>query len=327
VSTFSALPALPEILEPPLDISFDMHLSDHSDPVVAGPSQASGGQGQEQGNHRVLIDPDTLPMPEVPPETRATLAALERSDALERRASKRYSSYTFNKLPGSSPGGHKKAASAAAGTSSPQRPTRRADRPPPLPPLRESMALQNLASSAGAGNEEGGVVEEGRLLMVNGEKESRARSSSPSSTRSGEMNGDRSTGSVRIVKTPEPAEEITTHTTPRPGDLQTSTNTNKDANPKTQSQSSRVPSPSPTTPSSFSIFLQLGRQVKKAQIEVPFTLDSAKLLFMEKFEFDPGRGDFPNVYIRDPRTGVQYELEDMDDVGEGTMLGLDIERE
>jgi hypothetical protein len=47
---------------------------------------------------------------------------------------------------------------------------------------------------------------------------------------------------------------------------------------------------------------------------------------MERFEYDPGKEDFPEVYIRDPRTGVQFELEDIDDLTEGTVLSLNIER-
>jgi hypothetical protein len=47
---------------------------------------------------------------------------------------------------------------------------------------------------------------------------------------------------------------------------------------------------------------------------------------MERFEYDPGKEDFPEVYIRDPRTGVQFELEDMDDLKDDTVLSLNIER-
>lgn len=48
---------------------------------------------------------------------------------------------------------------------------------------------------------------------------------------------------------------------------------------------------------------------------------------MERFEYDPGKEDFPEVYIRDHRTGVQFELEDMDDLKDDTVLSLNIERE
>jgi hypothetical protein len=37
--------------------------------------------------------------------------------------------------------------------------------------------------------------------------------------------------------------------------------------------------------------------------------------------------DFPDVYIRDNRTGVQFELEDMGELKDGCMLCLNIERE
>lgn len=55
-------------------------------------------------------------------------------------------------------------------------------------------------------------------------------------------------------------------------------------------------------------------------------MSALRLLFMERFEYDPGMEDFPNVYIRDNKTGVQYELEDMDDVSDGCVLALDFER-
>lgn len=83
----------------------------------------------------------------------------------------------------------------------------------------------------------------------------------------------------------------------------------------------------PAPPTSLSVFLQIGRQVKKTTIELPTSLSNIKLSFMERFEYDPGKEDFPEVYIRDPTTGVQFELEDVDDVRDGTVLSLNIERE
>lgn len=90
-----------------------------------------------------------------------------------------------------------------------------------------------------------------------------------------------------------------------------------------------TPTPAAPTPlpASLSIFLQIGRQVKKTNVDLPTNLSSIKLLFMERFEYDPGKEDFPEVYVRDHKTGVQFELEDMDDLREGTVLSLNIERE
>jgi len=60
---------------------------------------------------------------------------------------------------------------------------------------------------------------------------------------------------------------------------------------------------------------------------LPISLSSLRLLFMERFEYDPGMEDFPDLYIRDNRTGIQFELEDMDDLREGCVLSLNFERE
>ncbi|WWC57870.1 uncharacterized protein I303_100405 [Kwoniella dejecticola CBS 10117] len=206
-------------------------------------------------------------LPDVPPETRATLAALQRSDALERRASKRFSSYTFNKMLPGSP-------SKKGGIGSPQRPTRRADRPPPMPALPESLTNAALNKA---------VEEDPSHLTANGDL---ARPITPTDDSSSDR-------SVRIVKTPE-MDDINQHATPRPRS-------------------------SVSAPTSVSLFLQIGRQVKKATVDLPVTLSNLRLLFMERFEYDPGMEDFPDVYIRDNRTGVQFELEDMDELKDGSL--------
>ena len=245
-------------------------------------------------------------LPDVPPETRATLAALGRPDALERRASKRFSSYTFNRmLPGSSPS-HSKSASVG----SPQRPTRRNDRPPPMPSLPESLAGNNLGVST---NESGRAktpspTTTSLQLPPNGFELADGRSSSSASfhtTQSDASSGEGGEGSVRVVKTPEQV-DIGTQATPRPGDI---------ASPEQRSM-----------PSSMPVFLQIGRQVKKVVLDLPITMSSLRLLFMERFEYDPGMEDFPDVYMRDNKTGIQFELEDMEDLRERCVLSLNIER-
>ncbi|WWD22315.1 hypothetical protein CI109_106806 [Kwoniella shandongensis] len=239
-------------------------------------------------------------LPDVPPETRATLAALQRSDALERRASKRFSSYTFNKMLPGSPG-------KKASIGSPQRPTRRADRPPPLPAFPEGLTSAPLIPSPGEDIPPVPVMH----LQANGHDQPKPkisvddRPSSPLSNRSNSpLPSDRSDGSVRVVRTPEPGESSTlpmsAHATPRPRS-------------------------SVSGPATVSVFLQIGRQVKKANLELPVAFSNLRLLFMERFEYDPGMEDFPDVYIRDNRTGVQFELEDMEDLKDGCILSLNIE--
>lgn len=78
---------------------------------------------------------------------------------------------------------------------------------------------------------------------------------------------------------------------------------------------------------SFPVFLQLGREVKKVTIEPGLSFSSLRVLFVDKFSYNPGLENFPAIYIRDPSSGVQYELEDASEVKQKCLLSLNIERE
>jgi hypothetical protein len=105
----------------------------------------------------------------------------------------------------------------------------------------------------------------------------------------------------------------------------TSTSTHPDAE-ATRARGDRETS---VTPTHCSVYLQFGRQTKKAKLEYPITAAGIKMLFMERFEYDPGLDDFPEVYVTGTgkEAGVAWELEDMEDVVEGCVLSLNIERE
>lgn len=85
--------------------------------------------------------------------------------------------------------------------------------------------------------------------------------------------------------------------------------------------------------SSINVFLQLGRQTRKAVIELdasnPLTrgisVARLRMLFIDRFAYSPGMDDFPTIYVKDPASGVTYELEDLSDVQEGSLLTLNIE--
>ncbi len=96
---------------------------------------------------------------------------------------------------------------------------------------------------------------------------------------------------------------------------------------------SRTPEPpslqddhSTTSPSKITIFLQLGREVKKVSVEPGISFSALRVLFVDKFSYNPGLENFPAIYIRDPSSQVQYELEDADDVKDKCLLSLNIER-
>ena len=88
------------------------------------------------------------------------------------------------------------------------------------------------------------------------------------------------------------------------------------------------PLPQPPTPNQpFNVFMQVGREVKKAIVEPGLTMAMLRVLFMDKFSYSPGMDSFPAIYIRDGSSGIQYELEDMDEIKGGCLLSLNIERE
>ena len=87
------------------------------------------------------------------------------------------------------------------------------------------------------------------------------------------------------------------------------------------------PEPEPESGKPFPVFLQVGREVKKVVIEPGMSLTNLRLLFVDKFSYSPGQDNFPAIYIRDPSSGVQYELEDVDEVKDKVLLSLNIERQ
>jgi hypothetical protein len=82
-----------------------------------------------------------------------------------------------------------------------------------------------------------------------------------------------------------------------------------------------------STPGTITVFLQVGRNVKKVPVDMPgLSFASLRVLFVDKFAYNPGTSNFPSIYIRDPSSGVQYELEDVDEVHDKCLLSLNIER-
>ncbi|KAF5362129.1 hypothetical protein D9756_002487 [Leucocoprinus leucothites] len=210
--------------------------------------------------------PADSPPIENAPAVADSLAALKKSDVLERRASKRFSTYNISKITNS----------GVRGGSLRGHPNRRS--------LAASNALTpgDLAVLTEVDDEEGAVAEQ-------------------------EMGG-RSRSASRPV-------------TPAVPPLPTAT-----PSPESKPAVGSAPKPTPSAPlGKISVFLQLGREVKKVTIEPGYSFAGLRMLFVDKFAYNPGLENFPAIYIRDPSSGVQYELEDVDEVKEKCLLSLNIE--
>ncbi|KAF5316199.1 hypothetical protein D9619_006272 [Psilocybe cf. subviscida] len=224
--------------------------------------------------------PDTPPI-DPPPAVAQSLAALKSNDVLlERRASKRFSTYNISKMTGPMTRG-----SSLRNNSN--HPNRRS-----LQAATDNLTAHELTVLTEADEEEGGGTEVAD--PVERAKDKLTRSTTPK--RPAYVSPLPTTPS----KTPEPT-------------------------PMTAESVSSSDDRTAVDPGRITIFLQLGREVKKVQVEPGISFASMRVLFVDKFSYNPGLDNFPAIYIRDPSSGIQYELEDNDDIKEKCLLSLNIE--
>ncbi|KAF9436713.1 Bud site selection protein 6 [Entomortierella beljakovae] len=89
--------------------------------------------------------------------------------------------------------------------------------------------------------------------------------------------------------------------------------------------SSTLSLPSESVGKSLTLFLQVGKSVKKTRFEGDLTHSALRMLFMEKFQYNPGQEDFPTIYVKDPNTNIHYELESLGDVKQNAFLSLNVD--
>jgi len=223
--------------------------------------------------------PPGTPPQDLPPAMANSLAALKRNDVLERRASKRFSTFNISKMTGAS--------------------TTR-ERSQRGHPNRRSLAVSS-ALTPGELAVLTEVDEDAPEPPPRDEGSSRARSISR--------------GVTPELKTPTPPVPPEPPFKPQEHPTTIEKESSVDKSPEPQAGASRI-----------TVFLQLGREVKKATIEPNISFASLRVLFVDKFFYNPGQENFPAIYIRDPSSGVQYELENTDEVKEKCLLSLNIER-
>ncbi|KZT07366.1 AIP3-domain-containing protein [Laetiporus sulphureus 93-53] len=230
------------------------------------------------------------------PGVQNSLAALRNRDALERRASKRFSTYNISKMTGGS-GRERPSASSNLNRRS----------------LAVSSALSpgELAVLTEADEDTPTVVHRKRTRGSQ-----RSRNPSP-------IHEEDETPPVPPLPIQQPSlkvpslpivENETSDEAPPPLPAKGPTATPSDEQ-----------APTEYSPRSFPVFLQVGREVKKAMLEPGLSVSSLRVLFVDKFAYNPGQDNFPAIYIRDPQSGVQYELEDMDEIQPKCLLSLNIE--
>jgi hypothetical protein len=90
-----------------------------------------------------------------------------------------------------------------------------------------------------------------------------------------------------------------------------------------------IPDQSPQSGKELTLFLQYKSKIKKYVFAdgSDLSLGRLQLAFIEKFAWDTHRnGELPDIHIQDPVSGVRYELEDMNDIKDRSVLVLNVEQ-
>ena len=255
---------------------------------IAGPREESVERKGKRSDSQTRTSGDKLqPMittarPATPdasdegPRTNQAFQRLQTSDALQRRASKRYSAYNLAKLDGfDAENGARNAPpvpTRRSGSFSPEQ--TRSPRPDrAVSPRRKSPERRPAETPVPEENESRDLLRDSLIYA----------DSRPSST-------------LPVVG-PAPA---------------------------------RVESQTPQdSPQKIPVFLQLGSAMRKTMVSMTeLSLQSLRLLFIEKFQFNPGSETFPDILVTDRDSGVRYIFEEgTRDIVEGTVLTLDVEGE
>ena len=258
--------------------------------IVDEPSPSSPSDPDRGGS---LSPPPELPAVDTltaNPGVASSLAALKKSVVLERRASKRFSTYNISKMTGT---------------------TRDRSIPGAGHPNRRSLVA------------DGGGALTAKELAVLTEADEEAEDApvifQPSPRRQRSISRTRGPPPGEVPEGPPPLPPL-----PRTPSAASQSFARTPGEPSNATSAAPVVS---SSPKSITVFLQVGREVKKAEMEPGLTFPSLRMLFVDKFAYNPGQEDFPAIYIRDLSSGVQYELEDTDEVTDRCLLSLNIERE
>ncbi|KAL7269916.1 Bud site selection protein 6 [Rhizina undulata] len=266
------------------------------------------------------------PPPPPPPTTQDALAALQRGGELERRASRRYSAYQIAKLTGASTNG--------VSMLPPSRD------PSSLPRNRESKesldairVRQSYRTKSVIKHDASPMRPVSRISEEEHEHLDSPMARTPVD-KEGPAVPEKDDESFRNPPTlkvdtgasppPTPQKETVPETPPSQGQVPPTT-ISVISPPEIDERRSSTPSAG----KDLTLFLQLGRSIKKVVLPDgidELSISSLRLLFISKFNYNPPSGDdFPEIYLQDPASGVRYELEDLRDVKDRAVLCLNVE--
>jgi hypothetical protein len=308
-------------------------------PYPADDAMPKSPEPRPQPNYAVGFPP-----PPPPPKEQDALAALQRGPELERRASRRFSAYQIQKHLGTN--------------GIPLPPVQNSPIPNRGRDVRESMNAVRTRGSFMHGRQRSTqrLVAEPTFDKSNDISRRISEESSQSAAPSIQPPQEPSPEDSPILKTPD--DKLGTPQLPEDGPVFGATLSGPLAQPDgmplespakelerpamipTRHGSRRVKTPSPQpgqfipdqSPQSgkeLTLFLQYKSKIKKYVFADGSDLSAGRLqlAFIEKFAWDTHRnGELPEIHIQDPVSGVRYELEDLNDIKDRSVLVLNVEQ-
>lgn len=309
-------------------------------PIIAPyPSEDPMPKSPEPRQPNYPID---FPPPPPPPKQQDALAALQRGGDLERRASRRFSAYQISKHLGTN--------------GIPLPPVQNSPIPNRGRDVRESMNAVRVRGSTLHGRQRSRPAVDTGFDKVNDVPRRISEESSQSAAPSlpppqGPMPED-----SPVQKTPddklgaprfpddqpvlgatisgpliEPAElpsESPIKEPRRPAGVPARHGSRRVKTPSPQPEHF-VPEQSPQPGKELTVFLQYKSKIKKYVFSdgSDLSLGRLQLAFIEKFTWDTHRnGELPEIHIQDPVSGVRYELEDINDIKDRSVIVLNVEQ-
>ncbi|KAK7207798.1 actin interacting protein 3-domain-containing protein [Myxozyma melibiosi] len=248
---------------------------------------------------------------QTPTQSNDPRAQLQRSDALERRASRRFSAYQYAKLGASGPGGPTAAGAAAA-----------------------AAASEFTHRSRGSSITNGSVstpmtIQEGQVLLTNSARSS-ANGKVTTSERYSLQETDEEQAENEGSKTPSRTSaslgeesKMAAMAEEEEGSENDQSVTLKD--PEVTEAGDAVPTADILK---VPVFIQLDRKIKKVWLDADdVSLAALRLLFVERFSYSPGSENFPAMSIQDKETGVKYDLDETTimDITSGSLIILNVD--
>lgn len=277
------------------------------------------------------VSVDSFPPPPPPPKQQNALAALQRGGDLERRASRRYSTYQLSKHLGASPNGLPMIP-AAQNSPIPNRGRNDARESMRAVQIREEQ--KHSRQGSGRINTEVSPMRNSRYLPGDLPKSEQDRDTLGNDStlkvpedgvrKQTDDNGPSATlnGPANVAPDGVPIyspEETMKKELPAAEDKQTTAEAGK-----------FVPEDSPPLEKDLTLFLQYKTKVKKFVLIDGYkelSIARLQLAFIEKFAWNTHNNgvDLPQIYIQDPVSGVRHELEDLNDVKDRSVLVLNVE--